>query len=148
MDPRELAEKFISSFESGDMETCLACLADDFHISGPMPEPQSREDWMSTVKSLAKAFPDINYNLKITGVEGNQVKTSTELTGTHTGYLDLSPLGGMGLIAPTGKSFSNPEEQGVLTVEGDKISKYEITPSEGGGLMGLLAQIGVQPPGN
>ena len=144
MEPKELAEKFRDAFESGDMETCLSCLSDDFQFSGPVPEPQNREAWMGTTKMLAKAFPDINYNLKITGVEGNKVMSTSQLSGTHTGELDLTPMG-FGLIPATGKSFSNPEEKGSLTIEGDKITKYEIAPSESGGLMGILAQLGIQP---
>ncbi len=91
------------------------------------------------------AFPDIDYNARTVSVEGDVIRTTSRLTGTHTADLDLTPMG-MGVIPATGKSFSNPTENGAMKVEGGKVVSWEIERTEGGGLAGILAQIGVKPP--
>jgi len=146
MNPKQLVEDFIQAFEAGDYDTCMSYFADGFEFSGPTPEPLSGAEWIGISRTLKMAFPDIKYNLMVAGGEVNQVHVTTQLAGTHTGDLNLTPMG-FGVIPPTGKSFSNPKENGVVTVKGDKFTSYQIEPVEGGGLMGILSQIGVQPPG-
>ena len=146
MDTKQVVEDFTTAFQKGDMEACLTCLSDDFTFSGPVPKPLNAQEWMGTAAAMRAGFPDINYNSKIVSVDGGKATVSTQLTGTHTADLDLSKMG-LGINPATGKSFSNPEEQGVMTVANGKISSYDITPVEGGGLMGLLGQLGISPPG-
>ena len=90
-------------------------------------------------------LPDLDFRLHSMGVEGNVVTTGTQLSGTHTADLDLKPMG-FGVIPASGKSVDLPHEAGKITVEGDKIVSYEIDVVEGGGVMGILKQIGFQPP--
>jgi hypothetical protein len=49
-------------------------------------------------------------------------------------------------IPATGKSISNPEERGETTVKDNKVTSVHINAVEGGGLMGILKQLGVEPP--
>ena len=146
MSTRDIAEGFMAAFEAGDFDTAASYLASDFQFSGPVPEPMSAQAWFGLSAGMKAAFPDLTYNFRVTGVEGNIVGTSTQLSGTHTGEWDLSRMG-MGIIPPTGKSFSNPAEEGEGVIEGDKIVSLHVYPSEGGGLMGIFAQLGIQPPG-
>lgn len=146
MDTKQVVEDFMTAFEKGDREACLACLSDDFTFSGPVPKPLNAHEWIGTAAGMLAGLPDINYNMKIVGVDGEKATVSSQLAGTHTADLDLSKMG-LGLFPATGKSFSNPEEQGVMTVANGKITSYDITPVEGGGLMGILTQLGVSPPG-
>lgn len=145
MEPQELADAFVSAFNAGDYEGVMGYLTDDFTFSGPVPEPVNAQAWLGLARAMEVGMPDTDFHLHTMGVEGNVVKTGTQVTGTHTGDLDLTPMG-FGVIPATGKSFSLPHEEGRLTVEGDKISSYHINVEEGGGLMGILAQLGVQPP--
>lgn len=78
-------------------------------------------------------------------MEGNVVRVTNQLTGTHTNDFDLSAMG-LGVFPATGKSISNPEEQGETTVKDNKITSVHINAVEGGGLMGILKQLGVEPP--
>jgi hypothetical protein len=145
MEPQEVAQAFADAFNAGDLDTVASYLSDDFQFSGPVPEPVGAAEWLGISRVFQVAFPDINYNLRIVGVEGNVVKTTTQVSGTHTGDLNLSALG-MGVIPPTGKSFSNPEEPGEATVEGGKVTSIHIPSGEGSGVMGILAQLGIEPP--
>lgn len=145
MDTKQVAEAFLAAFKAGDLKKGRSYLADGFTFSGPVPEPASADQWMGIVSGMKAAFPDINYNIMITGYDGNKAMSTTQLTGTHTADWDLSPLG-MGVIPATGKSFSNPKEEGVMTIEDGKITSYHIDAKEGSGIAGILKQIGVQMP--
>lgn len=57
---------------------------------------------MST--GLEAAFPDLDYHFKILSVEGEMVKTSNQLSGTHTGDFDLTAMG-MALFRPAENPF-------------------------------------------
>jgi hypothetical protein len=73
------------------------------------------------------------------------VRTTNQLTGTHSGDLDLSGMG-MGVIPATGKSFSLPPEESEATVEGGKMVALHVYSTPEGGLAGILRQIGVEIP--
>lgn len=145
METTQVVDEFLAAFNAKDIEACKALLAQDFKFSGTGREPQNADEWMGNVMSMAVAFPDLNYNIQITGYEGNKVMGTTQLTGTHTGDWDLSAVG-MGVIPASGKSFSNPKETGVMTIEDGKIVSYEIASSEKGGIESVFAQLGIQPP--
>jgi predicted ester cyclase len=145
MQPQEVAQAFVGAFNAGDWDTVASYLSDDFQFSGPVPEPVGAAEWLGISTVFQVAFPDINYNLRVVSVEGNVVKTTSQIKGTHTGDLDLSMLG-MGVIPPTGKSFSLPEESGEATVEGGEVTSIHIHSGEGSGIMGILGQLGLKPP--
>jgi predicted ester cyclase len=146
MSAKQTVQAFIDAFQAGDFDTASSMLSNDFQFSGPVPEPIGAQEWMGMASSMRVAFPDINYNFEVLGADESKVKVSSQLTGTHTGDLDLSPMG-MGVIPPTGKPFSNAREEGEATVRGGKIVSVAYPSTEGAGLMALLAQLGIQPPG-
>ena len=146
MNAQEVAQALEAAFAARDLDAVAGYLSDDFQFSGPTPEPVGKGPYIGLTKTMLAAFPDINYNARTTSVEGDVIKTTSQLTGTHTADLDLTPMG-MGVIPATGKSFSNPEEVGEMRVKDGKVVSWEIERTEGGGLAGILAQLGVQPPG-
>ena len=145
MEPQEVAEAFVSAFNAGNYDESAAYLSEDFTFSGPVPEPIGAQEWIGMAKAMKAGIPDLDFHMHTSGADGNVVNTGSQLTGTHSADLDLSPLG-LGVISATGKSFETPHETGSLTVEGDKIAAYHVEVAEGGGLMGILAQLGVEPP--
>ncbi len=145
MNPQEVTEELLGAFNSGDFETAGRYLSDNFQFSGPVPEPISGQEWLGLASLMAVAFPDLQYNLRVEGAEGNTVKIRAQLTGTNDGDFDLTAMG-MGVIPATGQSFSLPEEHGEVTIDGSQATSWVGHPVEGGGLMGILSQIGVEPP--
>ena len=145
MGPTDHQRTFLNAIQAGDWNTVASYLSDDFQFSGPVPEPVGKEAWLGLMQAYEVAFPDIKYNFELLGAEGNVTGASNQLTGTHTNDLDLTFMG-MGVIPATGKSFSQPRQEGEATWDGDKVVSVHIhaTPEEG--LMALLAQLGVEPP--
>jgi hypothetical protein len=143
MSVRELAEEWAMAINSGDWEKVASFLSEDFKFIGPVPEPVGGMEWIGLSESMKRAFPDIRYNLRIDSIEGEIVRTTTQLRGTHTGDFDLTAMG-FGVIPATGISFSNPEEEGDAVVRGNKVISLQVKSTEGSGLMGILQQIGVE----
>ena len=103
---------------------------------------------MAINRNLKQAFPNLNYHFHLDGVDGldgGLIRVSSELKGTHRGTLDLSPLG-LGATPATDKSFATPRERGTVTIKGDKVFSWVVGRIEGGGLMGVLGQLGLTVP--
>lgn len=145
MDSKETVQALFDAVQKGKLDEARSMLADDFQFSGPTPEPVNGAAWLGMSASLKAAFPDLNYQFKVESADGNTVNVSAQLKGTHKENLDLTAMS-MGVIPATNKSFANPHEHGKVTVKGDKIASWAVEPIEGGGLMGILGQLGVKPP--
>jgi hypothetical protein len=131
--------------QGGDFEKAKSLLSNDYQFSGPVPEPINAEAWLGIHKNLKKALPNLDYHFHVDGVEGDVTKISAELKGTHSGVLDLSPVG-LGVTPATDKSFALPREHGKVTCKGDKVVSWVMDRIEGGGLMGILGQLGITVP--
>jgi hypothetical protein len=94
---------------------------------------------------LKTAFPNLDYHFGVEGAEGNVVHVSDQLSGTHSGNLDLSPMG-MGVIPATGKSFSAKRELADVTLRDDNVISWVGQPTEGAGLVAILSQLGIPVP--
>ena len=145
MEPKETVQALFDAIQNGDFDKAKSLLTDDFQFSGPVPKPLSGPQWMGMSATLKAAFPDLNYQFKVEGADGNTVNISAQLKGTHTGNLDLSAFG-MGVVPPTNKSFAATRETGTATVEGNQVKAWAVNPSPTAGLMAILGQLGIQPP--
>ena len=145
MDTKETVQSLIDAIQMGDFKRAKSLLSNDFKFSGPVPEPISADAWMGMSASLKAAFPDLDYQFKIEGVNGDTVNISADLRGTHKGDLDLTAMH-MGVIPATGKSFKAAHEHGRATLRDGKIIAWTMEPIEGAGLMAILGQLGVKIP--
>lgn len=145
MNKRETVQAFMDSIQKGDFENARTMLAEDFQFSGPVPEPINAEAWLGMSASLKTAFPDLDYHFKVIGAEGNVVRSTAQLSGTHSGAFDLTGMN-MGVIPATNKTFSARVEKTKVTVKGDKIASWAVEPTDGAGLKAILGQLGVELP--
>ena len=144
MNKRETVQALMDSVQKGDFENAKSMLADDFQFSGSVPEPINAEAWLGMSASLKTAFPDLNYHFKVSGADGDVVKSTTQLSGTHSGSFDLTNMN-MGIIPATNKAFSAKVEKTKVTVKDNKISLWAVEPTDGAGLKAILGQLGVKP---
>ena len=145
MNALETVKTLIVAIQNGDFKTARTYLSDDFVFSGPVPEPINREQWLGMSADLKKAFPDLNYRFATDGTSADVVNITAQLSGTHNGSLDLTFIG-MGIIPASGKAFKATIESGKVNVKNGKIVSLALLPTEGAGLMAILAQIGVKVP--
>jgi hypothetical protein len=148
MNPREIVQALLDSVQRGDFEKAKFLLGNNYHFSGSVSAPIEGVAWMGMNKNLKKAFPNLDYHFHVDGVDGldgGVIKISAELKGTHSGVLDLSSLG-LGVTPATNKSFATPHEHSQVTIKGDKVDSWVVDPIEGGGLTGILGQLGIPVP--
>lgn len=145
MNKRETVQALMDAVQKGDFENVKSMLADDFQFSGPVPEPINAEAWLGMSTSLMTAFPDLDYHFKVIGAEGDVVRSTSQLSGTHTGAFDLTNMN-MGVIPATNKAFSTRLEKVKVTVNDDKVTSWAVEPNDGAGLMEILKQLGVEVP--
>ena len=144
MNKRETVQALMDAVQKGDFENAKSMLTEDFQFSGPVPEPINAEAWLGMSASLKIAFPDLNYHFKVSGADGDIVKFTAQLSGTHSGSFDLTNMH-MGVIPATNKTFSAKLEKAKVTVRDNKISLWAVEPTDGAGLMVILGQLGVKP---
>ena len=145
MNKREIVQTLLDSVQKGDFVHAKSLLADDFQFSGPIPEPINRDAWLGMSSSLKTAFPDLDYHFKVIGTDGDFVRTTSQLSGTHTGSFDLTNMN-MGIIPATDKTFSAKLEKTKITIKDDKIASWAVEPIDGAGLTAILDQLGVKVP--
>jgi len=145
MNKREIVQSLMDSVQKGDFTNAKSMLAEDFQFSGPIPEPINREAWLGMSASLKTAFPNLNYHFNVIGADGDVVKTTSQLSGTHSGPFDLTNMN-MGVIPATNKTFSAKLEKTKVTVKDNKITSWAVEPTEGAGLKAILGELGVKTP--
>jgi len=146
MDAKTTVEALMNAVQMGDFTKAKSMLSDDFMFSGPVPQPINGDAWMGMSMGLKKAFPDLDYHFHVHSVEGDVVNIAAELKGSHHGDLDLTAMG-MGVIPATHKSFAAAHEHGKVTVKDGKVTAWATEATQGAGLMAILGQLGVKPPG-
>ncbi len=145
MNKRETVQALMDSVQKGDFTLAKSMLTEDFQFSGPIPEPINAKMWLEMSASLKTAFPDLDYHFKVIGADGDVVKSTSQLSGTHSGSFDLTNMN-MGVIPATNKSFSAKLERTKVTVRENKIAAWVVESTEGAGLMAILKQLDVKMP--
>jgi hypothetical protein len=148
MNAREIVQALFDSVQRGDFQKARFLVSNDCQFRDGSAEPIKREAWMRINKNLKKAFPNLDYHFhvdRVDGLDGGIVKISAELKGTHSGVLDLTSVG-LGVTPATHRSFATPREHGRVTIKGDKVASWVVDRIEGGGLRGILGQLGIAVP--
>ena len=133
----------MDSVQKGEFELAKSMLADDFQFSDPVPEPINKETWLEMSINLKAAFPDLNYHFKMIGTDGDVVRSTTQMSGTHTGNLNLTNMN-MGMTPATNKPVSAKTAKTRITIKKDKITLWEVEPTDGADLSAILGQLGVK----
>jgi hypothetical protein len=145
MNDIDLVKTTLTSIEAGDFTHYRDQYSDNMIFTGPVPKPLSRVEYVDLLRAVHKAFPDWKFNATNFKQVHDHVTLNTRISGTHTGALELPMLGIN--AKPTNKRFTSPLETLTITIENGKITRLESENVPGGGLMGILSQIGVQVPG-
>lgn len=141
----ETAKAFSAALEARDFDMAASYLADDFVFSGPVPQPLGKQEFIAVQSAFEDAFQDWSFNSHDEVEQGDKVVAAVQITGTHTRDLVL-PMPGMPPIPATNKRVSLPVEHITFTFRGDKIASLTSDNVPGGGVPGVLQQIGVPLP--
>jgi len=126
------------------MKKLSGLVTDDMTFEGPVPEPLHKAAYLGLIDALIHAIPNWKFGAKGFVERGAKVSVTLNVNGTHTGTLALPMLPQP--IPATGKRFQVPAEPFEFTLKGGKISRITAEVVPGGGVMGMLAQLGVAMP--
>jgi len=135
----------LAAFEAHDMKKVDSLFADDFVLTGPMPQPVSKHEFIGLQSALMAAMPDWKFNASDFKEEGDKVMAKVHISGTQTASLSLPPLG-IQSFAATGKHVQLPYEALTATIKNGKLARLESDNAKGAGVAGVLAQLGVKMP--
>jgi hypothetical protein len=141
----DLVKEGLAAVEAGDFKKLEGLVADDFVLAGPTPEPHGKREFVGLQMALQAAMPDWKFNDTDMKENGDVVTVNFQISGTQTGELNL-PLPGLPKLPASGKKVQLPKEQSTFTVTNGKLSRLDVASTPGGGVAGVLAQLGVQMP--
>ncbi len=145
MEATELVMTCITALQSGDIDMAARCLADDFVLRGWTEQALDKNQFLAMQSHLLVAMPDFSYNLSNVQAEGRGAEALIQISGTNLGELDLSMLD----IAPlqaTGLMVGLPQVAVRFAVGDNTLQEMVMERMAGGGLAGLLQQIGGELP--
>ncbi len=145
MSALDIVKAGFAAAESKDWKKFESYVADDFVFSGATPQPVGKKEFVGLQMALQTAMPDWKFNPTNWKENGDKVTVDMQITGTQTKELSL-PMPGFPKIPATNKKLSLPSQPGTFTVRNDKLASFEIKDVPGGGLPGILAQLGVKMP--
>ena len=140
MSNTDIVNQGFAAWCSGNWAALSALIADDFTLSGPVPQPVDKNAFLGLARAMLTAFPDWSFNASDFREEGDKVYLVNHITGTHTGSLAAIP--GVPPVPATGKHVALPPEQAVYTMRGGQVSQLNITVAPGGGVPGLYTAVG------
>jgi predicted ester cyclase len=145
MNAIDMIKSGLAGMEMGQPGKLADILTDDMVFAGPVPEPVGKREFLGLQTALVKAMPDWKFNATDFKQNGEQVTTVFQITGTQTSELSL-PMPGFPKVPASGKHISLPREPITITLKNGKISRIESARVPGGGVAGVLAQLGIPMP--
>jgi len=139
MSAREVLFSYTEALDRADLATIAALIHEDFHLEGAGLDGIGKREFLAAMKAQLDAFTGYSENPSDIVEDGSIVHFVAHVTGRHTGTLVLP---GMAAIAPTGRSIALPPEPAWVQVTSDKLLVYHVTKVPGGGIDGILSQIG------
>lgn len=139
----DIVKKGLHAWEKNDEATLSPLVAGTFQLSGPLPQPLGKQEFLGLMHILHVAMPDFAFNVSSFEEQGNTVIARSHITGTHTGVLALP---GMPPLPATGKKVSLPEEVQTYTLKDGVIQQLITDARPDAGIPGMLAQLGVPLP--
>jgi predicted ester cyclase len=145
MNAIEIVKAGLAASEAGQVGKFADSLSNDMVFAGPLPKPVGKREFIGLQTAMVAAMPDWKYNGKDFKQNGDVVTATFHISGTQTAELNL-PMPGFTKIPASGKHVSLPDEGMTFTVKNDKITRIESAGIAGGGVAGVLSQLGASMP--
>ncbi|GHO92463.1 hypothetical protein KSF_025110 [Reticulibacter mediterranei] len=145
-DVEDLIRAFMTALEENNQEEFESYLADDFRFSGWTPRPLSRAGFLDLFKGLKEGIPGLIFNLHNVLVQNDTTVTGTWKISGYQSDSFILPVLGLPPIPQMAASISLPAEEVEYRLTGNKIVGLNVTHTPGGGIKGLLNQLGVDIP--
>lgn len=144
MDKVDAVKTLMSLLEGREFEEAAQYLTDDFSFEGWTPAPLNKVQFLDTMRGLKEGLPGLIFNL-----HNVEERDAQSVTGTiqATGYQSdnfILPALGLPPIPQTANSVSLPAENVTFVFAQDGISRFSVQHVPGGGIHGLIRQLGIE----
>ncbi len=147
----EIVTAFMEALEAKEFDKAATYLSDDFQFTGSTPRPLNKDQFIRLSSELAEGMPNLSYHFhdlqevdELQGV-GSRERATIQITGTQVNSFELVPLS-LPLIPETGLPVSLPEVHWEYLIKGDTITAIDVEQVPGGGIYGMLQQLGIDIP--
>lgn len=140
MSAREAFIHYSEALDRADLPTMGALIDDDFHLEGAGLDGVGKHAFLVAMKAQIEAFTGYSENPTDIVEDGDIVHFVAHVRGRHTRTLALP---GVAAIPPTGRWIALPPEPAWVQICDGKLLIYHVTKVSGGGVDGILNQIGV-----
>lgn len=137
----DVALAFVRALEAGDFAALERLTTEDFTFTGLSPEPLDREAFLALERGFHAAMSDTVYAPRLLAERGDEAEVAIAVSARHTAPLALP--GAAEPLAPTGRSFTLPEQRPVYTVREGRVARAVMPRVEGAGVESILTQLGV-----
>jgi hypothetical protein len=147
----DIVQAFMRALEANDREKATSYLNNDFLFDGWTPKPLNKNDFLIVMGGLKAGIPSLVFNLHDLDEERNPtqgtwiVHGTIQVAGHQTDSFELPPLS-LPPIPQMDGSVSLPPEKVQYLIENDQIVRWSVQRTEGGGMKGLLHQLGTDSP--
>ena len=145
MNSIDLAKSGIAAIEASNFNFVRDNTSDDMVFNGPGGMSLDKKGFLDLMRDLLKAFPDFKYNASNFKQVVNRVTYTIQVSGTHSGVLDLH-MPNLPVLQPTNKHVRLPQEPVTVSFRDSKIYRVDLAEVPGGGPTGILTQLGVKVP--
>lgn len=131
---RQFMARFVEFINTAEPRLATELVSPDavFHVPGRSEPVHGPEGYLEIVAMMRSGFPDIQWTLEETVVEGNVIAARFTMRGTHRGAFMGTP--------PTGKTIA-VQALNIYRLSHGKIVSEVGQPD----LLGLMQQIGMLP---
>lgn len=145
MTAQQIVQQYLESLSTGDMQRVASYLPEDFVYRPEEGVQVPKAMYLSAVRSIHDAMPDIAYTIDNWRVDGNQVAVKVGGNGTHTGVFAF-PVPGFPVVQPTGAYIHLAASDWVFTVQDNQIVELVLHLTPGGSAIDILKQMGAPLP--
>ncbi len=145
MNAIEIVKAGLATSESGQPGKFADWLSEDMVFAGPLPQPVGKREFVGIQSAMVAAMPDWRFNGKDFKQDGDTVTATFQISGTQTAELNL-PIPGFTKFPASGKHVSLPKEGMTFTIKNEKITRIKSARVVGGGVAGVLSQLGASMP--
>lgn len=141
-EPVDGVKNFMTALDDNNLESAPTFLADDFVFSGWTPRPLNKDGFFNLIGGIKEGIPGLAFGLHNVLEDGETITGHIHVTGYQTDSF-IIPVLGTPLIPQTANSVSLPSEEVIYRVEHGLITMWDVKATEGGGIVGLIKQLGI-----
>lgn len=137
----------MTALETNEQETAASYLSDEFLFSGWTPQELGKKDFLAVIEGFKEGIPGLIFNLhNVLERDETTVTATMKISGYQTDSFILPPLG-TPPIPQTASSITMPAEDVTYRFDhNDQIVEMRVQHVAGGGIRGLLRQLGFDLP--